>query len=74
MFLFTLSQGKIVSYALELDQIGLLQQLGWNFTPPGRRESKGAFCVAPFLQIHCVELPIQAAGAGVGRFMSEDYG
>lgn len=34
MYLFTLSEGKIVSYALELDQIGLLRQLGWTFTPP----------------------------------------
>ena len=35
MYLFTVSEGKIISYALELDQIGLLRQLGWTFTPPG---------------------------------------
>lgn len=35
MYLFTVSSGKIVSYAGELDQIGLLRQLGWTFTPPG---------------------------------------
>jgi predicted ester cyclase len=35
MYVFTVSDGKIVSYAAELDQIGLLRQLGWTFTPPG---------------------------------------
>jgi predicted ester cyclase len=35
MYIFTVSDGKIVSFALELDQIGLLRQLGWTFTPPG---------------------------------------
>jgi predicted ester cyclase len=34
--IFTVSDGKIVSYGGELDQIGLLRQLGWTFTPPGR--------------------------------------
>jgi predicted ester cyclase len=34
-YVFTVSDGKIVSYAAELDQIGLLRQLGWTFTPPG---------------------------------------
>ena len=34
MYIFTVSDGKIVSYAAELDQIGLLRQLGWTFTPP----------------------------------------
>ena len=36
MYFFTISDGKIVSYAAELDQIGLLRQLGWTFTPPGQ--------------------------------------
>lgn len=35
MYMFTVSEGKIVSFAIELDQIGLLRQLGWTFTPPG---------------------------------------
>jgi predicted ester cyclase len=35
MYVFTVSGGKIVSFAAELDQIGLLRQLGWTFTPPG---------------------------------------
>jgi predicted ester cyclase len=35
MYVFTVSDGKIVSFAAELDQIGLLRQLGWTFTPPG---------------------------------------
>jgi predicted ester cyclase len=35
MYMFTVSDGKIMSYAAELDQIGLLRQLGWTFTPPG---------------------------------------
>jgi predicted ester cyclase len=34
MYVFTVSDGKIVSFAAELDQIGLLRQLGWAFTPP----------------------------------------
>jgi predicted ester cyclase len=34
IYVFTLSGGKIVSYAAELDQVGLLRQLGWTFTPP----------------------------------------
>jgi predicted ester cyclase len=34
-YVFTVSDGKIVSFAAELDQIGLLRQLGWTFTPPG---------------------------------------
>ncbi len=36
MNIFTVSDGKIVSFAAELDQIGLLRQLGWTFTPPGQ--------------------------------------
>jgi predicted ester cyclase len=35
MYVFTVSDGKIVSYAAEIDQISLLRQLGWKFTPPG---------------------------------------
>ena len=31
---FTISDGKIVSLATELDQISLLRQMGWTFTPP----------------------------------------
>lgn len=34
MYIFTLSDGRILSYAAELDQVGLLRQLGWTFTPP----------------------------------------
>jgi predicted ester cyclase len=33
MYLFTVSDGKIVSFAAEIDQIGLLRQLGWKFAP-----------------------------------------
>ena len=35
LYVFTVSDGKIVSFVAELDQIGLLRQLGWTFTPPG---------------------------------------
>ena len=35
--IFKVSEAKIVSYASEFDQIGLLRQLGWTFTPPGQR-------------------------------------
>jgi predicted ester cyclase len=34
MYVFTVSEGKIVSFANEFDQIGVLRQLGWTFTPP----------------------------------------
>ena len=34
MYIFTVSDGKIVSFTAEIDQIGLLRQLGWAFTPP----------------------------------------
>jgi predicted ester cyclase len=34
LYLFTVVEGRIQSYAAELDQIGLLRQLGWSFTPP----------------------------------------
>jgi predicted ester cyclase len=33
-YVFTIADGKIASYAAELDQIALLRQLGWTFTPP----------------------------------------
>jgi predicted ester cyclase len=39
MNVFTISDGKIVSFATELDQIGLLRQLGWTFTPPGQAQA-----------------------------------
>lgn len=35
-YFFTVSDGKIVSYTSELDQIELLRQLGWTFIPPGQ--------------------------------------
>jgi predicted ester cyclase len=34
MYIFTVSDGMIVSLAYEIDQVGLLQQLGWSMTPP----------------------------------------
>jgi predicted ester cyclase len=34
MYIFTISDGRIVSYAMELDEIGLLRQMGWTFAPP----------------------------------------
>ncbi len=34
IYLFTVSDGKISSLAAEIDQMGLLQQLGSTFTPP----------------------------------------
>lgn len=34
IYIFTVYNGKIVSFTAELDQIGLLRQLGWMFTPP----------------------------------------
>jgi predicted ester cyclase len=36
MYFFTVVDGKIASFATELDQIGLLRQLGWTFVPPSR--------------------------------------
>ena len=36
MYFFTVVDNKIVRYAAELDQIGFLRQLGWEFTPPGQ--------------------------------------
>jgi predicted ester cyclase len=41
IYTFTVSEGRIVSYALEMDQIGLLRQLGWEFTPPSRARTGG---------------------------------
>jgi predicted ester cyclase len=35
IFIFKISKGKILGYASELDQIGMLRQLGWTFLPPG---------------------------------------
>jgi predicted ester cyclase len=35
IYVFTVSDGKVVSYAAEIDQIALLRQLDWKFTPPG---------------------------------------
>ena len=34
IYVFTILDGKIMKYAAELDQIGLLRQLGWTFSPP----------------------------------------
>lgn len=34
MYIFTVSDGKIEKFAVELDQIGMLRQLAWTFTPP----------------------------------------
>jgi predicted ester cyclase len=34
--IFKVSDGKIVSYASEFDQIGLQLQLGWTLTPSGQ--------------------------------------
>ena len=32
---FKVAEGRIVSYTMEMDEVGLLRQLGWTFTPPG---------------------------------------
>lgn len=34
MYIFKLSEGKIVSFAVELDQLALLRQLGWTIEQP----------------------------------------
>jgi predicted ester cyclase len=34
IYIFTVSDGKIVSLTSEIDQVGLLQQLGWTIMPP----------------------------------------
>lgn len=36
IFVFRVSNGKIASFVSELDQIGLLRQLGWTFSPPSQ--------------------------------------
>ena len=33
---FTIKDGKVLSFATESDQVGLLRQLGWNITPPNQ--------------------------------------
>lgn len=33
-YMFTLSNGRIDSFIDEFDQVSLLRQLGWTFTPP----------------------------------------
>ncbi|SRR6266702_3928875 len=35
IYIFKFIDGRIASLAFELDQVGLLQQLGWTFIPPG---------------------------------------
>lgn len=35
VYVFTVRDGKIASYAAAIDQLGLLRQLGWTFGPPG---------------------------------------
>ena len=35
VYVFTLHNGRIRGYSAEVDQVGLLGQLGWTFTPPG---------------------------------------
>ena len=37
VYVFRVRDGKIASYAAAIDQIGLLRQLGWRFSPPGDR-------------------------------------
>jgi predicted ester cyclase len=37
--IFTLRDGRVLSLATHTDQIGLLQQLGWTFTPPAAQVS-----------------------------------
>jgi predicted ester cyclase len=34
IYIFTLAGGKLASIAYELDQIGMLRQLGWTINPP----------------------------------------
>lgn len=36
IYIFTVSDDKILSFAREIDQIGVLRQLGWTFIPPGQ--------------------------------------
>jgi predicted ester cyclase len=37
IYVFTIADGRIVSYAAEYDHVGMLQQLGWTLTPPGQQ-------------------------------------
>ena len=34
IYIFSVADGKILNFTAESDQLGLLQQLGWTFTPP----------------------------------------
>ena len=34
IYIFTVSDDKILSFAREIDQIGVLRQMGWTFMPP----------------------------------------
>ena len=34
IYIFTVSDDKILSFAREIDQIGVLRQMGWTFIPP----------------------------------------
>jgi predicted ester cyclase len=34
IYIFSVSDGKILNFTVESDQLGVLQQLGWTFTPP----------------------------------------
>jgi predicted ester cyclase len=36
IYIFAVSDDKILSFAREIDQIGVLRQLGWTFMPPGQ--------------------------------------
>jgi len=39
IYVFRILDGKISSYSAELDQIGMLRQMGWTFTPPAPASS-----------------------------------
>jgi predicted ester cyclase len=34
---FTIKDGRVLSFATESDQVGLLRQLGWSITPPNQQ-------------------------------------
>jgi predicted ester cyclase len=34
-YIFKVVDDRIISYAADMDQIGMLRQMGWRFTPPG---------------------------------------
>lgn len=36
IYIFTLKDGRIASINTELDQIGMLRQMGWKITPPNQ--------------------------------------